>query len=394
RHRFAQMTVGVDYQVSTGGQSVFLNGRTELRSDLAPQHTPRIIIGGTHFWGHADFYVALPLATTDFAGDDTRQVFFTVGGETGVKLYPWRIEQRKFRPYFGMALTPYTYRQLDRNIAFGRGPTKEVIALPLLTGLTYNHKSLLLEAGLTWNHAAKQAYPISASYFAEVMLPPLSFNLALKYRFDTTISAEESWENGRTELITQKLVEKGRLSDFYVAVGPSSVWWNGTSSHNERNYPAIESFPTNIMPDFGLGYYFHKPDVNVALAYRRMTGGSRAYGVAQSIRRRSLGIEVTKMLGDYHGFAPFIGPIFSRENLRFVERIENGTAVVTEQDKWAAGITFGWDIRPNRIQSFILRTNLRWYPKLHLDLASGEDVSLGAVEFNFIQLVLYPERIF
>ncbi|MEO1074606.1 MAG: hypothetical protein AAFX41_01430 [Bacteroidota bacterium] len=58
------------------------------------------------------------------------------------------------------------------------------------------------------------------------------------------------------------------------------------------------------------------------------------------------------------------------------------------------GLTFGWDIRPNRLQSWILRTNLRWYPTLSLPVADDGDIAFGNVEFNFIQLILYPNRIF
>jgi len=64
------------------------------------------------------------------------------------------------------------------------------------------------------------------------------------------------------------------------------------------------------------------------------------------------------------------------------------------REKWAAGITFGWDIRPNRAQYFLLRTNLRWYPKLELSVVEGQAVSLNALEFNFIQLVVFPGRMF
>lgn len=392
RHRFAQMTVGVEYQMSTGGQAVFFNDGNRQELPLGNLGGPRLLIGGTHFWGHADFYVALPITTSRFSQNEN-EVSFLVGGETGFKVYPWRIEKGRLRPYLGGALIPYSYRQ-DNQEAFGRGPAKDYLAVPLKGGFTFSHQNLLLEAGFTWNYASRQNYPVSRQRFEEVTLPPLFFNLALKYQFDTTIGAEEDWESGRTELVTDKLVEKGLLSDFYVAAGPSSVWWNGTSSYNEINHPSIDGYPAGIMPDFGLGYHFHKPDINVALAFRNMTGGATSYGVVHELRRRSLGLEVTKSIGDYHGFTPFIGPIISREHLRFSESINDELVGVVEVDKWAAGLTFGWDIRPNRIQYFTLRTNLRWYPKLRLDIGNQSEVSFGAVEFNFIQLVVYPERIF
>ena len=41
---------------------------------------------------------------------------------------------------------------------------------------------------------------------------------------------------------------------------------------------------------------------------------------------------------------------------------------------------------------WILRTNLRYYPTLQLDLAEGA-LSQQHLEFNFIQLVVYPQRL-
>jgi hypothetical protein len=59
-----------------------------------------------------------------------------------------------------------------------------------------------------------------------------------------------------------------------------------------------------------------------------------------------------------------------------------------------AGIVFGWDIRPNRIQSILLRTNLRWTPGLGISVANKGTMFLDQLEFNFIQVVIFPGRIF
>jgi hypothetical protein len=58
-----------------------------------------------------------------------------------------------------------------------------------------------------------------------------------------------------------------------------------------------------------------------------------------------------------------------------------------------AGITFGWDIRPDDLQGWILRTNLRWHPNLNVNMPDGKQMKFDQLEFNFIQLVLYPERL-
>ena len=61
---------------------------------------------------------------------------------------------------------------------------------------------------------------------------------------------------------------------------------------------------------------------------------------------------------------------------------------------WRPGVTFGWDIRPDRLQAMILRTNLRYTPNLNVAVTGGRDVALDQVEFNFIQFVIFPRRFF
>lgn len=83
---------------------------------------------------------------------------------------------------------------------------------------------------------------------------------------------------------------------------------------------------------------------------------------------------------------PFIGPHISREWLDLRELENSIETYRAEQQQWAGGITFGWDIRPNNLQGFILRTNLRYTPLRKIGEAGG--VSFSQLEFNFIQLVL------
>src|SRR5690606_27366089 len=85
RHRFAQLNIGFDYRflANKNTQSYNLHNGILQSIQLAPLHETRIIIGGTHFWGHADFFVAFPLTHINFTG-------FKTGVETGSKYYPWR----------------------------------------------------------------------------------------------------------------------------------------------------------------------------------------------------------------------------------------------------------------------------------------------------------------
>ena len=83
----------------------------------------------------------------------------------------------------------------------------------------------------------------------------------------------------------------------------------------------------------------------------------------------------------------------SSEYLRFEEDFERQSIVDTEERLLCYGVTFGWDIRPNRLQKWILRTNLRWFPKLKLEVSEGQEISFDNLEFNFIQFILFPNRL-
>jgi len=394
RHRFAQMNLGLDVQSGFGGSTHFINAQGDVEDlNLRTYPSPRFIIGGTHFWGHADFYTAIPLfAPTQ--KKDNQEVRSFRGVETVFKYYPLRIEHHKIRSYLGFSFAPFYFMQRNTRVLHPDGPELHNISFPLLGGFTYNSKNKLIELGLAWNFQNKQDYYLSPTQIGQIRTPPVYASLSYRYMLETTLSAEKDWESGRTEKVTRYLADQGRLNGFYVGAGISSAFWLKESNYNQSERPYINSYGISIMPDFALGYYLHKPDINIALAYRGYGTSTGAFGLIQNVKRNSVLIEVTKSLFDYHGFVPFVGPAFSYDRLSFEERFEGATTHSLKNYKPAYALTFGWDIRPNRIQSWILRTNLRWYPKLYLDVNQGKRISFDNLEFNFIQLIVYPGRIF
>lgn len=392
RHRFAQMHLGLDYQTNFGGTTIFQNAQGQfVNQDLQSLSNARFLIGGTHFWGHADFYVAIPVYAQQMTVENL-ELNYSTGIETVFKYYPWRIENHKVRPFIGISLAPFSFRQINNNLDFTRGAYLSRVKLPLTSGLTFNHKSHLLEVGLTYNYANEEAYYISPTEQATIETPPLFATLSYRFMFETTLSAERSWESGQTAAVTEKLASEGKLDGFFLGAGMSSVWWLGNSIYNENNRPFIPNYGISVMPEFSAGYYWHQPDVSLAVAYRGYAKGVNVYGVSQTARRRSVAIEATKTVGDYHGFAPFLGPVMSYENLSFSETAPNESSFSNRQNKLGYGLTFGWDIRPNRLMWFTLRTNLRYFPNLKFDIDNNQTINFNNVEFNFIQMVVYPGR--
>ena len=116
RHRFAQLNLGMDIQSSFGGNFSYINIDDDIiSSNLPNSYTPRIVIGATHFWGHADFYIAIPIYNSVYRNDG-QSVLTLSGVETVFKYYPWRIKHNKLRPFVGLALSPFYYEQKNENL--------------------------------------------------------------------------------------------------------------------------------------------------------------------------------------------------------------------------------------------------------------------------------------
>lgn len=392
RHRFAQLNPGVDFQSSFGGSTKYVDQQGNTQTlNLTSSYVPRLLIGGTHFWGHADFYIAIPLFSSTL-NKNNQEITALRGVETVFKYYPLRIQNNKIRPYIGTSLAPFYFEQRNNNFQYRSGPELNRTSFPLHGGLTFNSKNHLIELGIAWNYQNQQDYYVSRSQIEKINTPPVYATLSYRYMLETTLSAEKNWESGRTKVVTDILAERGRLNGFYLGAGISSAFWLKQSEYNKATRPYINKYSTSIMPDFALGYYLHKPDLNLAIGYRGYGTSTNTYGVIQQLNRKSFLFEATKYLFDYHGFVPFVGPTISYENLSFNESFEGQNTFDVNEKKLGYGLTFGWDIRPNRIQSWILRTNLRWYPNLFLEVEPNSKVSFDNLEFNFIQLIIYPNR--
>ena len=394
RHRFGEMHLGISYQTSLGGSTSFFNRQGALQGlDLNTAGSPRFVIGGTHFWGHADFYVAIPFTFNQYRKEN-QTILHTANAETGFKFYPWPIAQGKIRPFFGFAWSPFLFEQDNGNLDFGDGPNLNHTSFPLLAGITFRGRKHFFNLGGSWNYANKQDYFISRSQEVVINTPPFQLALSYGFLFDTTIRAEKDWESGKTKQKTKRLAEKGGLNDFFLSTGFSSAFWLANSNYNREQRPYLTKFPASLILEFGLGYHLHQWDMNLSINYRGMASPNSAYGSEQDIRRRSYGLEVTKNLLDYKGFVPFLGLMLAYEDLRFREDFEDVSTFNVSEKKTALGFTFGWDIRPNRIQSWLIRTNVRVFPKLSLDINQQNSISFSNIEANFVQLVVYPERIF
>lgn len=381
RHRFAQTTVGLD--IIHGPSEGLKNYRSGAGGLVEKFEAPslsqaRLLIGGLHFWGHADFYLAIPVLR-DKASP------FRTGVETGAKVYPIPIRNNRLVPFAGLSFRENEYQLKE-------GPEIRWYTASLGAGLTFLNKAGVFECFAVYDLHKPSPYYVSKSRTAPVEFPRFQAGVSYKRIFDTTLSAEKQWKNGITQRMTDTLAVMNKLNGITIGAGPSSAFFlrqpsaqsedSGYLGHH-RNVP--------VLADLALGYYIHRPDMQLQFAYRSMQSRLKGYGSAETLRRTSLALEGYKFLFDYHGFCFFAGPSISREWWEIKRDLHR---MNRKKEKIHPGVVVGWDIRPNRLQSFYLRTHLRWYPGMSFRNTAGQKVKMDQLEFNYIQLVIFPGRMF
>ncbi len=388
--RFAWFTYGGDINFLTGGQTQQLSEGILQNTDFGHTLMPRLTIGGIHFWGHADFYVTFPLSflTLQDVPQGLNSLEVYQGVETGARLYPLRLKPKRLSPFLGLSFRRIRFAQEPEDNRFDNGvPNYGRFIYPLQFGLTYTSDRWHISASGYYNFQNTFDYYITPQATADVELNPLSFNLSLLRYIDsdrhmrTEKAVESINENYRT------LREEGLLSAWFWGIGPSAALQRSRSPYLAANFPFFyDDYAASVLPDLSLGRYFHKPDLSASLTYRTYGNTYEGFDNKIQTRRHSVGVESVKFLFNYLGFVPFVGPALTYEHLRATVN----QTVYTEQ-KIAAGITFGWDIRVTRTGSSLLRTNLRYYPNLHMTI-EGERLMFDHLEFNFIQWVQFIGR--
>ena len=383
RHRFAQTTLGIDlgYGLAGGHQNYRLDGNT-ITSFRGPSYSEaRLIIGGLHFWGHADFYLAVPVLRDKVSP-------FSTGTETGTRIYPLRIRNNKAVPFAGIAFTENIYRQEE-------GPRQRWFSTPVHAGISYLSKAGLFDIYAAYDFSKPENYFISSTQAMPLDFPRWRVGFRYKRIFDTTLSAEKDWKNRITQRMTDTLAVMNRLNGITVSVGPSyAIFLQHPAAEPEENKSLGHHRDVPLFADVAIGYYLHRPDVQLQFAFRTPGNTCEAYGAKHTLQRTSLALEGYKFLFDYHGFCFFAGPSLSNEWWTSTTQKSGQGQERVRQEKIQPGLVLGWDIRPNRLQSMYFRTHLRWYPGMKFNTGAGNKIPMDQLELNYIQLVVFPGRMF
>lgn len=363
-HRFAQLTFGAGVQFLPPA-----NG-------LSPSQRLTFHIGGLHFWGHAHFYVEFsPLRLFD----DAVTARSTPLVETGATVYPWRIEHSTMRPFVGASWLVHTYTD-------PLGPVLTRNSLQVSSGLTWSTSFGLLSAAVNVPLASRISYPTHDGQTKLVGTHGWYGSLRLSYPIETTLGAESFRSSGAEERVYQQLLDKGKLDGLFVSIGFSSALALSRAmflsfSRPEVNVPA----PFTILPVASFGWRFEKLPGFVQLAYRPIVASNSGYGTRQQWIRHAIGLEGVRELTNYHGFVPFIGIGCGYDFLSYREDRSSGDHQHNTTWKPSWHLVGGWDIRPTKVDRFILRTMMRWSPRLSLAVRDG-DMPFDHLEIDFIQI--------
>lgn len=388
--KFAWTTIGSDMLILGGGSNSFSTNGIAQEVDFSPSFIPRLTIGGIHFWGHADFYVNVPLSFLAFQQKlpELKNLEYRQGIETGFKIYPLALRQGKVRPYIGSSFRLLSFKQELKGANFQYGGTEfQQMIFPVQVGLTYASSKYLFDFGLHYQTLQNIDTYIRPNHIGKVELNPISFQLGIKRYIDTDRSMRTPKGVEQENLKYKILEQEKQLSSWYWGLGPSAGLQMSKSSYLEGHYPHLyNNFIGGFTPDITFGRFFNKPDMNVGFSYRTLGSTLQGFDDKISIRRHSIMLESYKNLFNWLGFVPFAGLTASIENLNMQV---NGQKY--SETKPAVGFIFGWDIRVTKTGTSLLRTNLRWTPNLHIAI-DNKKMMFDNLEFNFIQWVQFIGR--
>lgn len=384
RYRFAESYVGLATEFSPQKQSfAFIQNGVIQNKELASQLQPRILIGGTHFWGHADFYLSIPLVSIPLSGN--KDATYSNNVITGFRFYPFKLKSQSLRPFTGLGFN-------RMRLQLGDGPTYGNWQTFTEAGLSYRTKQHFI-LGVSANYFPNTTFQtaIDRAQFSETKLNNFTFSLSIKKVMDFSRSYENESNQRFFAKLKEELKQENKLNTYSVGLGLSAYIPLERSEHASRKAFFNDEVEGNVGLDVALGYYLYQTDAAIRLSYRRYKQAETAFDYSYSLNKLSVALEAFKFLFDFHGFVPFVGPFAARDYYRLNEKDVQRTVSDHKEESWGYGLVFGWDIRLSETDFFILRTNLRYNPKVDLK-QNGLTYTSNAIEFNFIQLVFYPER--
>lgn len=390
RLNFAKTYFEVGGQYSPKFASKRLDGNTVSSIQNSASLMPYLNIGGIHFWGHADFYISIPLGQINLQKNNSSDFLLNQSVITGARFLPLTYKDNRIRPYIGANWAVVNFKQ--KSAPDNTQPLFQHNKLLFDAGLIYGKGSWLVRAGMNYNYTNKWQYPLAQTNFQEIKTPKFSGNVSIVYAIETTRSKKMESVNERLnqyDNVTKPTKDALKFGDYFIGVGFATSFMLSNSEYNNNTHPYFNKKGiSRTYLDASIGYHFNRAGIVTALSYRNPKFENEAFGVKQTIQKSSFALETYKFLTDYNGFTPYLGLNITYDNLHFSEN----RTIQKSFNQFNPGITFGWDILPGKTeQFFVLRTNLRWYPFSSIKI-NGQSFSQHQLEYNVIQAVFYPTR--
>ena len=373
RYQFAHSYLGIE------GNQIF-QSQNDPAADIPTQTVGRIVIGGTHFWNKADFYISFPVVS----GTKDAQTHYTEGVITGARYLPFALRSKAPGFFVGTFWSVPSFKSGEGAYFLKHRMGFEIGINQLFA------KSWSIELGSRYILNQEVEYYYSKTQSTPTRLPNFSIQLTVKKYVDFTAGLARESAQKRINKTHEKLDKQGRLSTFGFGIGFSSAF-------GSEEIPILQSYPflpqkagITLYPELGISYYLHKSDLAIRASYRSLKFGHSSYDTRFTTKSKNLGLEAFKFLLDYHGFVPFVGLglDLSSRSTQITENILVTTDI--NETEFLPSLVFGWDIRPTDVEWYILRTNLRYQFPLS---KQNRTTQFQILEVNFIQFVLYPGRI-
>lgn len=386
------LELGANYRPSFEGYALAENNTLESVHNSA-SIAPNLNIGGIHFWGHADFYISIPLSQFSLDKTNNSDFVLTESVVTGARYLPWMYRHNKVRPYIGAKWTVLNLKQ--GNGENQHQPLHSKHKLTFDSGVLFGRNNFMFRCGVNYTPKSEWNYPIAENTFREIKTPEWSFNVGLIYSMETTRPKDNepyAKKLNQYPISSAPTLDASKRGDWFCGIAPSSSFSVSHSRYNTETYPYLNKKPiSNVFLDVALGYHFNKKGIITALSYRSPKFSNEGYNMSQTIKKRSVVLETYKFLFDYNGFTPYIGVNIGFSKIDYSEQSSNHDFSISYTNI-TPGLTMGWDILPGKTgQSIVLRTNLRWLPFETFNV-NGIEFSQNQIEYNLIQLVFYPSR--
>lgn len=383
RYRFAETYFGIETEWSFEHHSFSRITNGSIKSEQLPSTvSPRILIGGTHFWRKADFYVSIPLSNIRLNG--SQHIHLNNDVFTAFRYLPFALEHQTIRPFIGVGFN-------SKTMKIENGPSYNNWQWFYEGGFNYRRKNKIfgIEARYFPQNSFVNAF--DRSLFQKTRTNPFSFSLSYKFAFDATAGYSSESSKNYMKTIHEKAKKAKVYNAFSFGIGLNALIPTGPSDLASQQAFFNDEIDGNVTLDMGLGYYFSQLDAALRVSFRPLKQEETAFDYTFQLRRNSTAFEAFKFIGDYHGFVPFIGPYASIDHYALKETDKGKIVNDWSGLKFGYGIVFGWDIRQTSMDYLILRTNLRYTPQMDYR-SKGLKFTSSQIEFNFIQIVFYPER--